>query len=70
MRFTYNGTKYMITDDGNAGYRFTGRGVIVEDTFAAFRAWRQHDEDERVRDALWLEYYETHLEFLASTGRV
>ena len=39
MRFTHNGTNYMITDDSNAGYRITERGAVVEDTAAVIRKY-------------------------------
>ena len=49
MRFTHNGTKYLITDNQGRGFRITERGLYIHDNVAAFRALGEYqDELDRV----------------------
>ena len=42
MRFTHAGTEYIITNNLNAAYRITDRGVVVEDTAAVIRKYHAY----------------------------
>ena len=42
MRFTHAGTEYIITDNLNAAYRITDRGVVVEDTAVVIRMYHTY----------------------------
>ena len=49
MRFTVNGTDYLITDNQGRGFRITERGLYIHDNFVAFRALGEYqDELDRV----------------------